>query len=81
MTIIEFCEKLDISRPTYYNWMSKPQIIPYKKLERLSELFRIPIEQIIDSEQNKTIYMSENDLLLIAKHQKAIEEIINKYKK
>lgn len=53
LTVEEFASKLEVTRKTYYNWLSKGEI-PQEKLEIMSDLFNVSIDYLLGLSNNKT---------------------------
>lgn len=45
-TVEELSKRLDVSRKTYYNWLSKGKI-PQSKLVAMSEIFGVSIDYLL----------------------------------
>lgn len=81
LTQSQLAEKLFMHRNTIRNYeqgKTKPNLLD---LEKIANYFNVDIAYFSDEAETTIIHMTESDLFLIAKYQKAIEEIINKYKK
>lgn len=53
LTVEELASKLEVTRRTYYNWISKGEI-PQEKLEIMSDLFNVSINYLLGLSETKT---------------------------